>query len=647
VRALVPRFAGFVDRGVERVGALGPGAFAWPALIGMGLGTTILSLREPRFAQGILKRRATVEFMRPAIVSVAVCTVVTILVAVGIGLFSRARRRGSFGERYATTLRRGAFIAGLPFVLALQQPIEMTRDWLTIGFALIPAVLAAYSAAAFVEDDARPRARPVSHLVAPAIVAISTVAWAVLTARLGIQHHLGFGTGFHDVGEALDLVAETSRGRILHCSLCGGASPNHFEPILALLAPIFALSRNAETLIVIQTMALALGAPTTFLLARRVTGSPGASALLGLAYLAHPGVQGVALSGVHGVAFALPLFLLLLYFLEIGAVRGYAVTVVLLLFTREDTVLAVAGVGLFALFGGSRERARLGLATLGVAVAYCLLLLGLHRPAPWSVLAGSLHAEAARPPAHGRPRAHVFLDFHDGPYWPIFVAFSIPKMDYVARLFAPLLGLPLLARGRVLFAYGAALALLSEHPDFASLYGESGALILPFVFVLAAYALGRIGGVELAPIGSPRLARVLPIGMVVASVLSSASTGAFTDNRAFRAGSGPLVRAPAAVALRESAFIERIQKTLPKDAKVAAPARIATHLGHVGTRLRLENRGRADYIIQRMRQRTAAKVVADEESKGYLARMDRDGDLLLFRTRYRGFVPSDKQVDDE
>jgi hypothetical protein len=241
----------------------------------------------------------------------------------------------------------------------------------------------------------------------------------------------------------------------------------------------------------------------------------------------------------------------------------------------------------------------------------------------------------------------VFLDFHDGPYWPIFVAFSIPKVDYAARLLAPLLGLPLLARGRVLFAYGAALALLSEHPDFASLYGDSGALIVPFAFALAAYALARLGSVELEPVGSPRLARVLPVGVLVASVLSSVATGAFTDNRAFRAGGGPLVRTPPGVALRESAFIDRMQRTLPKDAKVAAPARIATHLGRVSTRVRLENRGTAGYVIQRLRQRTAAKIIADEESKGYLVRMDREGDLLLFRTRYRGYVPSDKQLDDE
>src|SRR5262249_1156481 len=152
-------------------------------------------------------------------------------------------------------------LAGLPFVLALGEPIEVARDWLTLGFALIPAVLATHSANAFLGEGAAPRARPFGQLLSPAVVAIATVGWAVATARVGIRHHPGFGTSLPDVGRSLDVVANSSAGRLLACSVCERGHPAHFEPIFVVIAPLFRLGRSAETLIVVQTIALALGAP--------------------------------------------------------------------------------------------------------------------------------------------------------------------------------------------------------------------------------------------------------------------------------------------------------------------------------------------------------------------------------------------------
>src|SRR6476469_9204442 len=75
-KELASALARGIDRGAAALGALGPGAYAWPVVIGMGIGLGALGLYQPQFAHGVVKRRATMEFMKQGLLAVALSTVV-------------------------------------------------------------------------------------------------------------------------------------------------------------------------------------------------------------------------------------------------------------------------------------------------------------------------------------------------------------------------------------------------------------------------------------------------------------------------------------------------------------------------------------------------------------------------------------------
>jgi len=67
-----------------------------------------------------------------------------------------------------------------------------------------------------------------------------------------------------------------------------------------------------------------------------------------------------------------PLVIWSLYFLERDSAKGYWITLVLILLTREDMALLACGIGLFAADGLGRPRR--GLTTIGCALLYFVLI---------------------------------------------------------------------------------------------------------------------------------------------------------------------------------------------------------------------------------------------------------------------------------
>jgi uncharacterized membrane protein len=652
-KAIASRVVQSIDGVTRSVGALGPGAFGWPAAIGIGLGVGIFALHEPRYLHGVLKPRATTEFTRPALGAIAISTIATLVGVLAVALVRRRRGRGlSFGEEYTGTLRRAAFLAALPLVVALEEPLELRRDWLVLGFVATVALLVTYSSYFWLEEPRAWRgARPLTRFLPWIAIGVAMVAYTVLMLRLSLTNHLSFNTGRTDLGYYVSRLRESSEGRLLQCSLCNSAKRPffHFEPILLLLAPLYRLYPFAETLLVSQTLWLASGAGAVFLLAERLAHSRSIAVSLAVAYLAYPAVHGENLSGFHSITLAVPLFLWLLYFLEREAMRPYLIVLAILLLVREDVALALGAVGLVAIFSGSTERARMGFLTVAAACLWAIAVRALGGPTPFASFA-ALSSRVGETPlrAHGGLLQSGALA--DGPVAAISRAFATDKMDYVAKLLVPLLGIPLLARGRILLAYGAALTLFATVPEVTSLHFEHSSLLVPFLFALAAAGLARLAATQrpIAFVSGPKLARALGVGIALGTVLSSWKLGALVENGSFRAGAQPLARSVTPDQFRLDTWLKKLSRSFPKGVKVAATSHLIPHLGSASHLYSLEDRSRADYVVANMKERGIAKVLAAEEARGYLVRTDSSAEVRLYRTRYRGFVPTpSKRLDDE
>jgi len=128
---------------------------------------------------------------------------------------------------------------------------------------------------------------------------------------------------------------------------------DHLELAFAFIFPLYACLQHPLTLVIVQAAAIAIAVVPLTRLAARFVGKPW-HLLFGLAYLANPTVQNMALYEFHLLPFAIPLvsWAILSYverkFWRFLVFSGLALTV------REDVALVIVGFGLLALLDRRR-----------------------------------------------------------------------------------------------------------------------------------------------------------------------------------------------------------------------------------------------------------------------------------------------------
>jgi uncharacterized membrane protein len=222
------------------------------------------------------------------------------------------------------------------------------------------------------------------------------LAWALLLLLVAIdailvcQHSVARYQTYHadafDLGNMNQAVWNTLHGhpfRFTNRGLDWFGPPTrlgiHVEPILLLIAPFYLLHDGPETLIIIQNVALALGAIPLFLLSlRRLPGLPLLGVVFAASYLLAPEFLGAALWDFHSVALATPLLILAIWAIDSGRWRTFAVAAVLAALTKEDVALSLALLGLLIIVW--RRRPVYGLVVTLLSIAYVAFCFGFVLP---------------------------------------------------------------------------------------------------------------------------------------------------------------------------------------------------------------------------------------------------------------------------
>ena len=216
----------------------------------------------------------------------------------------------------------------------------------------------------------------------------AVVVWAAAAAFAGgfgataVLRHRAFESGRFDLGNMTQAVWSTAHGDVLSVTDVHGEQisrlGSHFDPILALLAPLWWLWPDPELLLVVQAVAVAAGALPVFWLARKHLGVGLAAAALALAYLLSPPVQWLTVSDFHPVALACPLLLFAWWHLDEGRLWAFALLAAAAIATKEHVGLAVAAIGVWY---AVRHRApRAGAAIAVTAGAAALVAALVDRP---------------------------------------------------------------------------------------------------------------------------------------------------------------------------------------------------------------------------------------------------------------------------
>ncbi len=130
---------------------------------------------------------------------------------------------------------------------------------------------------------------------------------------------------------------------------------DHFQPVVALIAPFFRLFPSAATLLVAQALLAALSVFPVSQIAREKLGlGPGRA--IAVAYGFSWGLQQMVDYDFHEIAFAVPLLAFSLSALVRGRVMAAVWWAVPLVFVKEDQGFTVAAIGLYLIVAGLRAK---------------------------------------------------------------------------------------------------------------------------------------------------------------------------------------------------------------------------------------------------------------------------------------------------
>jgi uncharacterized membrane protein len=189
--------------------------------------------------------------------------------------------------------------------------------------------------------------------VADYIVLLMIVTYAVFFSYYTIMRHYSFRSGTWDLGILVQSIASASKGQLftnnveLYYSSTGSYFGIHFTPILFAVIPFFHLVPKVETILILQSTVLALGALPTYLMAKRYRDSSLAALFLSAAYLLSPLLQGINWYDFHTQAFFPLLILSATYFLKIRRTLPFLFCTVLTLMTMEQASYLVALYGVY------------------------------------------------------------------------------------------------------------------------------------------------------------------------------------------------------------------------------------------------------------------------------------------------------------
>jgi uncharacterized membrane protein len=312
-----------------------------------------------------------------------------------------------------------------------------------------------------------------------------TLAYGLGLCLISLLQHDRFLTSW-DLGNFSQALWSTWRGEILMSSLRGfSLLGDHFHPMLFLLTPLYALLPFPQTLLVLQSLALASGAPAVYLLARRkgCGGIPAAG--LAFLYLCHPGLWGANLFDFHVVVLACPLWLWHM------ALRGQRPGLAwlfagLALICGEASWMVLLGLGLYDL---STRRWRRGLIQLVAGLGGFLLVTKLILP----LMGGGGYTYVDRYSYLGKGITQIVWNMISSPDLVLEHLLVPGKIDYLLALLGGVMFLPLIYPPAILlFLPLLAGLILSDYRPQWSFDLHYSALLMAPLFAAGACGLERL-----------------------------------------------------------------------------------------------------------------------------------------------------------
>ncbi|MDJ0755379.1 MAG: DUF2079 domain-containing protein [Ardenticatenaceae bacterium] len=214
----------------------------------------------------------------------------------------------------------------------------------------------------------------VSLPVAKRIVALVTILYLVAFGPFVIQRHIYFNSSAYDLGIYQQVIWNTAQGNWFASSFeVTNRMADHFQPLVAILAPLYWLFPSPIVLLVFQTAILASGAIPVFLLAQKILKNNLFSVVFVYLYLFYPALGYLNRFDFHWESTVVPLFLWAILAVE-QEKRGLASLLLFFaLFGKEDVGLTVAAFGIWVAFTKGQKNRGFGISWSIGGVLFSLL----------------------------------------------------------------------------------------------------------------------------------------------------------------------------------------------------------------------------------------------------------------------------------
>ncbi|HMO59518.1 MAG TPA: DUF2079 domain-containing protein [Roseiflexaceae bacterium] len=335
-----------------------------------------------------------------------------------------------------------------------------------------------------------PAAWLLAVVIAGYIVLFTGAAWHKLHVYL-----MGFDLAVHT-----QVIWNTANGRIAATSAFAATDSYlgiDMIPTELLLTPFYALAPAVETLLLLKTVVLALGAVPVYLLVRDRFSNTWAGLAFAVMFLLYHPVEYMNLYEFQIRAFATTFLLAALLFLERRRVGWFWLAALLALGCRSDVGLVLAGMGLYTLTGSLAGEDRpdrrialtlgvlpivVGLGWIGLSVA---VLVPLFRNGTEFLYANVIYGWLGSSPGD------MLGTLLTRPGFVLAVVLSPDRLRYLLEMFLPFAFLLLLQPRMLIITLPIfAMNLLSSSPNIhASTRYHYQAAIIPFMVVGSAYAL--------------------------------------------------------------------------------------------------------------------------------------------------------------
>ncbi len=255
------------------------------------------------------------------------------------------------------------------------------------------------------------------------------------------------------------------------------------------LAGLYALYPSPHILLVLQTLAITLGALPLYLLARDLWKRASAGLVAAAVYLLHPTVQHMNLYEFQYRSFSLAFALAAFYFFEKKKWGWWALFLVLAMATKTESALLVIFFGLYALLRRRPWTYVVPPIVAGAAWFYVALFVIVPHYTQGGSFAASIYSYGWL----GNSFGEILRTLVTRPGYVLAHVFQADKLRFLFSLFFTLVFLPLLSPLELLLALPIlGLNLLSPNLVQYSLYYQYQALTLPFLLVAALYGLHRL-----------------------------------------------------------------------------------------------------------------------------------------------------------